>query len=227
MSAPGGSGQPPPQPRPTWTELDLLPPAVIRRRARGVSAVGLVLAAAVGGLIGLVGGRPAGIVAAAVIGVPLLLLAFAESRRRTWIDGSVVSVRAVGVRRVDLRRARRKDVLVSEVRGQRTVSLLLSEPGGKTVTVALAMYTAAGGVELGVLALRRLADALAVAANGDDGDPNAAMLSALLIAQLRAEARGEPLTGRPLWLAGGLVEAGKVMRKVNPARLAALVTEFG
>ena len=209
-----------------WTELDLLPPAVVRKRARGVSVVGLVLAAAVGGLVGLVGGRVAGLVAAAIIGVPLLLLAFAESRRRTWLDGSVVAVRAVGVRRVDIRRAKRKDLLVSEVRGQRTVSLLLSEPGGRTVTVALAIYTAAGGVELGILALRRLADALTLAANGDDGDPDAAMLSALLVAQLRAEARGEPMAARPLWLAGGLVEAGKVVRKVNPTRLAALVSEF-
>lgn len=211
----------------TRTELDLLPPEVIRRRARGVSAIGVVLAAAMGGLVGLIGGRGAGLIAAAAVGVPLLLLAYAESRRRTWVEGTVVAVRAVGVRRVDLLKARRKDVLVSEVRGQRTVSLLLSQPGGKTVTVALAMYTAAGGVELGVLALRRLADALtAAAAASDDGAENARMLSGLLVAQLRAEAKGEPMASRPLWLASGLVEAGKVMRKVNTSRLAALVTEF-
>lgn len=209
-----------------WTELDLLPPAVVRRRARGVSAVAVVLAAAVGGLFGLVGGRTAGLVAAAVVGVPMLLLALAESRRRTWLDGAVVAVRAVGVRRVDLREPGRRDLLVSEVRGQRTVSLLLSQHGGKTVTVALAMYTAAGGVELGVLALRRLADALAAAAPAA-GELDSLTLSGLLVAQLRAEARGEPMVSRPLWLASGLVEAGKVVRKVQPNKLAALVSEFG
>jgi hypothetical protein len=205
------------------TELDLLPPAVLTRRARGVSALAVVLAAAVGGLVGLVGGREAGLVAAAVIAVPLLLLAWAESRRRTWLEGTVVSVRAIGVRRVDIAAAGRRDVLVSEVRGQRSVSLLLSG-AGRTVTVGLALYTAAGGIELGVLALRRLADALA--ASGPADDPHALMLSELLVAQLRSEAKGEPMASRPLWLASGLVEAGKVVRKINPARLAALVSEF-
>ncbi|HEY3258867.1 MAG TPA: hypothetical protein VGJ95_01135 [Pseudonocardiaceae bacterium] len=200
--------------------LDLLPPAVVGRRARGVAVLAAVLAAAAGGVVGLVGGRVAGLLAAAVVGVPLLLLALAEARRRTWLQGPVVAVRALGVRRIDLNRATHKDLLVSEVRGQRTVSLLLSEPGGPTVTVALALYTAAGGVELGVLALRRLADALAGC-----GDAAASMLSALLVAQLRAEARGEALPDRPLHLAAGLVEAGRVLRKVNPARLAALVAE--
>jgi hypothetical protein len=200
--------------------LDLLPAAVVRRRARGVSVLALVLAAAAGGVVGLVGGRTAGLVAAAVVGLPLLLLALTEARRRTWLTGSVVFVRALGVRRVDLSAAR-KDLLVSEVRGQRTVSLLLSAPGGATVTVALALYTAAGGIELGILPLRRLADALAAGAD----DAAASVLSGLLVAQLRAEARGEALPERPLYLAAGLVEAGKVVRKVNPGRLAALVAE--
>ena len=205
-------------------QLDLLPPTVVRRRARGVAVLALVLAAAAGGVVGLVGGRGAGLVAAGVVGLPLLLLALAEARRRTWLHGSVVAVRAVGVRRVDICRADRKDLLVSEVRGQRTVSLLLSERGGATVTVALALYAAAGGVELGVLPLRRLADALAACVDPAD-DTAAKVLSALLVAQLRAEARGEPLGERPLYLASGLVEAGRVVRKVNPARLAALVSE--
>lgn len=207
---------------PERTELDLLPAAVVRRRARGVAVLAAVLGAAVGGLVGLVGGRGPGLLAAAAVGVPLLLLAFAESRRRTWLDASVVAVRAIGVRRVDVERAERKDLLVSAVRGQRTVSLLLGEPSGKTVAVALAIYTPVGGVELGILGLRRLADALARAT-----DAKAVLLSSLLVAQLRAEARGEPMAARPLYLASGLVEADKVVRKVDDGRLAALVTEFG
>lgn len=206
---------------PETVPLDLLPLALVRRRARGVALLAILLAAAAGGVVGLVGGRAAGLVAAAVVGVPLLLLACAEARRRTWLDATVVAVRAMGVRRVDACRANRKDLLISEVRGQRTVSLLLSEPGGPTVTVALALYTAAGGVELGIFPLRRLADTLAACTN----DAAAAVLSGLLVAQLRAEARGDTLGERPLFLASGLVEAGKVVRKVNPSKLAALVSE--
>lgn len=200
------------------TELDLLPAAVVRRRSRGVAVVAVVIAAALGGVFGLLGGRAVGLAAAAIVGVPLLLLAFAESRRRTWLDGSVVSVRAVGTRRVDVAAGGRADVIVSAVRGQRSVSLLLSQPGGRTVTVGLAIYTAAGGVELGVLALRRLADALA---------GHADVVSRLLVAQLRSEARGDGMAERPLWLASGLVEANRVVRKVPPGKLAALVHEFG
>lgn len=226
------------EPKPEPVALDLLPAQVVHRRARGVAVLSVVLAAAAGGVVGLVGGRGAGLVAAVVVGVPLLLLAFAESRRRTWLEKSagaaaegagggrpVVAVRAVGVRRVDLCRAR-KDLLVSEVRGQRTVSLLLAEPGAATVTVALAIYTAAGGVELGILPLRRLADALATCADESADESTAAVLSALMVAQLRAEARGAVLAERPLYLAAGLVEAGRVVRKVNPGRLAALVVEW-
>lgn len=207
---------------PEVVELDLLPSSIVRRRARGVMAIALVLAAAAGGVVGLFGGRTVGLAAAALIGVPLLLLALAESRRRTWLTGSVVTVRALGARRVDIATAERRDLLVSDVRGQRTVSLLLAAPRGKTVTVALAIYTPTAGVELGVLALRRLADALASVA-----DEGASMLSALLIAQLRSEARGDALPERPLRLAAGLVPAGRVVRKVNPNRLAALVSELG
>lgn len=204
-----------------FTALDLLPAPVVRRRARGVAVFALVLAAAAGGVVGLVGGRTAGLVAAAVVGLPLLLLAFAEARRRVWLAGSVVTVRALGVRRVDIATAERKDLVVFEMRGQRTVNLQLSPPGGLTVTVTLALYTAAGGVELGVLPLRRLADALAARTD----DAAAQVLSGLLVAQLRAEARGEALGERPLYLAAGLVEASRTGRTVDPARLAALVTE--
>jgi putative intracellular protease/amidase len=134
-------------------------------------------------------------------------------------------VRAIGVRRFDIGTAERRDLVVSEIRGQCTVSLLLAKAGGKTVAVPLAIYSAAGGVELGVFGLRRLADALA----GVDGagGQDARNLSALLVAQLRAEARGESPLERPLRLAAGLVPAGRLLRKVNPSRLAALVSELG
>lgn len=206
--------------------LDLLPASIARRRATGVMFMALLLAAAAGGVVGLIGGRLPGLIAAAVIGVPLLLLALGEARRRTWLESSVVTVRAIGSRRVDINTAERRDLVVSEIRGQCTVSLLLAKTGGKAVTVPLAIYTAAGGVELGILGLRRLADALAAAA-GTAGGQDARNLSVLLVAQLRAEARGESPLERPLRLAAGLVPAGRLLRKVNPSRLAALVSELG
>jgi hypothetical protein len=205
-------------------ELDLLPASIVRRRARGVMLMALVLAAAAGGVVGLFGGRVPGLIAAGVIGLPLLLLALGEARRRTWLENSVVTVRALGSRRVDITRAQRRDLMVSDVRAQRTVSLLLSAQRGPTVTVPLAIYTPAGGVELGILGLRRLADALAVV--NDTADQEARMLSTLLIAQLRSEARGDSPVERPLRLAAGLAPAGRLVRKVNPGRLAALVSEL-
>jgi len=206
-------------------ELDLLPVNIVRRRARGVMLMALVLAAAAGGIVGLFGGRVPGLIAAGAIGLPLLFLALGESRRRAWLEDSVVTVRALGSRQVDIASARRRDLMVSDVRAQRTVSLLLAAPRGPTVTVPLAIYTPAGGIELGILALRRLADALAD--TGDTADQQARMLSALLIAQLRAEARGDSPAERPLRLAAGLAPAGRLVRKVNPGRLAALVSELG
>ena len=202
--------------------LDLLPVGIVRRRARGVALMALLLAAAAGGIVGLVGGRLSGLVAAAAIGLPLLLLALGEARRRTWLEGSVVTVRTLGRRRVDIAAADRRDLMVSEVRGQSTVSLLLAQRRGRTVTVPLAIYTPVGGIELGILGLRRLADALAAVT-----DVNARTLSALLVAQLRAEARGESPLERPLRLAAGLAPAGRLLRKVNSGRLAALVSELG
>jgi hypothetical protein len=203
-------------------ELDLLPVSIVQRRARGVMLMAFVLAAAAGGIVGLLGGRGPGLIAAGLIGLPLLLLALGEARRRIWLENSVVTVRAFGSRRVNIASAQRRDLMVSDVRAQRTVSLLLSASRGPTVTVPLAIYTPAGGVELGVLGLRRLADALADAAGQE-----AKMLSTLLIAQLRSEARGDSLVERPLRLASGLAPAGRLVRKVNHGRLAALVSELG
>jgi hypothetical protein len=214
-------------------ELDLLPATIVRRRARGVMLMALVLAAAVGGVVGLFGGRVPGLIAAGLVGLPLLLLALGEARRRTWLEKSVVTVRALGWRRVNIAKAQRRDLMVSDVRGQRTVSLLLSASRGPTVTVPLAIYTPVGGVELGVLGLRRLADALAgadtadTAGAADTADHTAKLLSTLLIAQLRSEARGDSPAERPLRLAAGLAPAGRLVRKVNHGRLAALVSELG
>ena len=145
-------------------ELDLLDRATIRKRTRNVCIAALVVAAAFGGIVGLLAG-PAGFgIAVVVVAVPLLLLAFSESRKTAWMSGSRVSMRAIGTRVVDLHAAKRLDVVVTDMRGMRTVSLLASgPPNDKAITVALAMYAGTGGRELGVYALRRIAESTAAA----------------------------------------------------------------
>jgi hypothetical protein len=191
--------------------LDLLDVATLRRRALMVGAGALVVATAIGGLVGLLGGRLAGLLAAVVVGLPLLLLAWSETRRQSWLAGSEVSVRAFGTRVVDLHQADRLDLLVTDMRGSRTVGLLAGSPRGRTVNVALAMYAGAGGRALGILPLRRLADALA-----GTGDARGLVLSELLVAELRAEARGEELGHRPLYRLASLAPAGRLAQRLHP-----------
>lgn len=192
--------------------LDLLPAAALRRRALVVSGAGVVVAAALGGLVGLVGGRVAGVLAAVVVAAPLLVLAYAESRRRSWLRAGVVSVRAFGTRSVDLRRIRGIELLISEVRGARTVGVLVSgPPKGKAVNVALAMYAGGGGRELDILALRRLADALA---GGDE--PRGLVFAELLVAQLRSEALGDAAADRPLYRIAELAPGSRLAHRLDP-----------
>lgn len=208
---------------PERVELDLLDRALVRRRGRNVAIAAVVVAAAFGGIVGLFGGPLGFAITAAVVGIPLLLLAWSESRKTTWLTGSRVSVRAVGTRVVDLCAADRLDVLVTDLRGMRTVSLLAGgPPHGKTVTVALAMYAGTGGRELGVYPLRRIADTLASV-----GSSHALVLSELIVAQLRAEARGDGAAARPLYRLASLAPQGRMAQKLHPEGVARFVTGLG
>jgi hypothetical protein len=190
--------------------LDLLPRGVLRRRAAVVSATALVIGAALGGVLGLFVGRLVGLVAAVVVAVPLLVLATGESRRRCWLDDGVVYVRVFGTRAVDLRGANRIELLITEVRGTRAVGVLIAgPPRGRTINVAVATYTGLGGRELDILALRRLADALA-----GGTEPRGLVFAELLVAQLRAEARGAAASGRPLFRIAALAPGGRLAHRV-------------
>lgn len=192
--------------------LDLIPAEALRRRAMFVSVAALILAAALGGVVGLAAGRLPGLVAAAVVGLPLLLLAYGESRRRTWLADGVVAARAFGVRRVDLRTVTRIELLITEVRGTRVVGLLVvGPPSGKAVNIAVASYTATTGRELGIVALRRLADALAGGA-----EPRGLVFAELLVAQLRAEAREAGGAERPLYRIASLAKGGRLAQRMHP-----------
>lgn len=210
-------------PAPDLVELDLLDRALVRRRGRNVAIAALVVGSALGGLVGLFGGPLGFGITAAIVALPLLLLAFSESRKTSWLSGSRVSVRALGTRVVDLRAAERLDVLVTDMRGMRTVSLLASgPPNGKTVTVALAMYAGTGGRELGIYALRRIADTLAAV-----GSSHALVLSELIVAQLRAEARGDGAAARPLYRLAELAPQGRMAQRLRSDAVARFVTSLG
>lgn len=200
--------------------LDLLDRKTVRRRAWVVALTALIIAAALGGVVGLFAG-PAGFgITAAVVGVPLLLLAAGEGSKTSWLQDTTVSVRALGTRTVELNAADSLDVLVTDTRGMRTVSLLVSGgPKGKTVSIALAIYAGTGGRELGILALRRLADALA-----STGDTRALVLSELVVAQLRSEARGDGAADRPLYRLASLAPQGRMAQKIKSEAVARFVT---
>jgi hypothetical protein len=210
-----GSAQPSTEER---VPLDLLDPATVRKRARMVGIGAVLIAGAIGGLVGLIGGRTAGLIAAAIVGLPLLMLAWSEARRRVWLQGAVLSVRAFGTRSVDLHGAEKIDLLVTDVRGSRTIGLLVSG-GRKAINLALAIYAGTGGRELGVFPLRRLADVLA-----GRGDARGLVYSGLLVAQLRAEARGEAAADRPLYRLGSLAPHGRIAQKLHPDAVSRFVT---
>jgi len=181
------------------------------RRRRGLAGlVGVLLfAAAAGGLVGLVAGRIFGLVAAGIVGLPLLYVVLYNARRRVWIAGHELVVRTWRTRRIDLVSAERIDLLVTEVRGTRTVALLVNAGRRRAaVKVDVAVYTGTGGRELGVLALRRLADAVI-----NNTVANGMVFAELLIAQLRAEARGVGVSGRPLYRLAATAPAGRLAQR--------------
>jgi hypothetical protein len=191
--------------------LDLLDPAVVRKRARIVVVAALVLGLVLGEVVALLGGLIAGGITALVVAVPIIVLALVEARRRVWLEGSQVCVRALGTRTVDLHGLTDLDLMVTDVRGNRTIGLLVTgAPKGRTINVALAAYTAAGGRSLGILALRRLADGLSGA-----GDPGPLVFAELLVAELRAEARDEDMAGRPLYQLAAAVPGGKLAQRIQ------------
>ncbi|MGM1061180.1 hypothetical protein [Saccharothrix sp. Mg75] len=198
--------------------LDLLEPEQVRKRAVTVVVSALVVAAAFGGLLGLLAGRTAGLVTAAIFFVPFALLAVSEARRRVRLEGKVLSVRAFGTRSVDLHTAEQLDLLVTDVRGARTVGLLV-RGGRKAVNLALAVYSGTGAREQGILPLRTLADVLA-----GRGDPPGLLFSELLVAQLRAEARGLATADRPLYQLAATAPTGKLAQKLNPKAISRFVS---
>ncbi|RSM73387.1 hypothetical protein DL991_32210 [Amycolatopsis sp. WAC 01375] len=181
------------------------------RRRRGCSSIAgvVIFAAAFGGIAGLIGGEIAGLVVAGVIAVPLLYVMFYNLRRRVWLEGEALIVRTWGVRRIDLTAAERIDLVISDVRGTRTVSLLVNAGKRRKVAkVDMAVYSGAGGRELGILQLRKLANALL-----NNTEANGLVFSELLVAQLKSEARGDAAAERPLYRLASAAPSGKYIQR--------------
>lgn len=202
--------------------LDLLDRAGARKRFRLASVAIVVLAAAVGGVVGLVASRTPALVTAGAIGLPLLLFSWSQARRTLWLDGTKVVLRTFGRRAVDLSKAERIEMVVMDVRSVRTVSMLVAEtPRSRGINMAVASYSGTGGAELGIMVLRKLADALAASANS-----GALVISELLVAQLRAEARGEGLAGRPLYQLAKAAPPGKLAVRLKPEAVTKFVASL-
>lgn len=182
--------------------------ALRRKRTISGSIAVLLLAAAAGGITGLIGGQTAGLVAAAVIGLPLLYILAYTARRRLWLEGNTLIVRTWGTRRIDLATVKRIDLLITEVRATRTVALMVTSERGSAVKIDLAAYSGLGSRELGVFALRKLANALM-----NNTDANGMVFSELLVAQLRAEAREESADARPLYRLASAAPTGKLAQR--------------
>ncbi len=200
--------------------LSLAEQSTARRRGCVAAGGALIVGAAVGGLVGLLAGQTAALITAGVIVVLLTLLTWVSGRRKLWLEGNLVVAKAIGRKSVDLRNADKIELMVTDIRGTRTIGLLLTG-GRKTINLALAVYSGTGGRELGILVLRKLADVLAGSEN-----TGGLVFSQLLVAQLRAEAKGEAAADRPLYRLASLAPAGKLAQRLRPEAITRFVASL-
>ncbi|MGB3437818.1 MAG: hypothetical protein WBA97_03605 [Actinophytocola sp.] len=200
--------------------LDLAELSSARRRGCVAFGVALVLGAAVGGVVALFAGQTAALVTAAVVVVLLTFVAWVSGRRRLSLDGDRVVSKALGRKSIDLVHVDKIELMVTDIRGTRTVGLLFTG-GRKAINLALAIYAGAGGRELGILVLRRLADVLARSEN-----TSGLVYSQLLVAQLRAEAKGDVAADRPLYRLATIAPAGRLAQRINPEAVTRFVASL-
>jgi hypothetical protein len=200
--------------------LNLTEQASARRRGCVAVTGAVVLGAALGGIVALFAGRTPALVTAGVVIVLLSFVSWVSGRRRLWLEDSVVVSKALGRKEVDLKTVDRIELMVTDIRGTRTVGLLLSQ-GRKSINLAVAVYSGAGGRELGILVLRRLADVLAGSEN-----TGGLVFSQLLVAQLRAEAKGDVAADRPLYRLAALAPSGKLAQRLKPEAITRFVASL-
>lgn len=197
--------------------LNLMELASARKRGCVALTGAVVLGAALGGIVALFAGQTPALITAGVVIVLLTFVSWVSARRRLWLEGPRVVAKALGRKQVDLRNVDKIELMVTDIRGTRTVGLLLTE-GRKSINLALAVYSGAGGRELGILVLRRLADVLASSEN-----TAGLVFSQLLVAQLRAEAKGDAAADRPLYRLASLAPTGKLAQRLKPEAITRFV----
>lgn len=190
---------------PERMSLDSHSQDVSRRRLRTSLIAIVLIAAAVGGVVGLIGNRSAGLIAAVVVAAPLLYISVWYARRQQWLEGSDLVVRTWGTRRIDLGSVPRLQLFVTEVGNARTIGLLIRPEHGSGVKIDLGRYAGTDRRELDVFELRRLADAVAPNKRADGP-----IFSDLLVGQLRSIAKGDPDELRPLYRLAAAAPSGKV-----------------
>jgi hypothetical protein len=210
VTEPGNESKKPTRPpAPDRLPLHQEDPASRRRRLLSGLVSAVVIAAAFGFFGGLAGGKIIGLAVALVVALLLGYVVLFAVRRRVWLEDGKVLVRVWRTRRVDITGAERIDLLVTDMRGMRTISLLFNaRRRGRSAKVDLAVYAGTGGRELGVLALRRLANALM-----NNIEANGMVFSELLVAQLRAEARGDAAADRPLYRLASAAPSGRFAQR--------------
>jgi hypothetical protein len=200
--------------------LNLTELASARRRGCVAFTGAVIVGAAVGGIVALFAGQTPALITAGLVIALLTFLSWVSGRRRLWLEGNQIVAKALGRKSVDLRHVDKIELMVTDIRGTRTVGLLLTS-GRKSINLALAVYSGAGGRELGILVLRRLADVLANSEN-----TAGLVYSQLLVAQLRAEAKGDVAADRPLYRLATLAPAGKLAQRLKPEAVTRFVASL-
>lgn len=201
---------PQPEPAPP-VALDLVRRDVVVPKLRRIALICFAVGAALALLVSLVSQLWIGVLVGAVVGGPPGFGALFAARRAAWLDGRTVYSRGLTTKSVDTGALRRAEITVQPGRF-RQVHLVLQDHQS-TVTVHLALYGTDRGAELDLMAIRRLADVLAMSESITAGT-----VSRVLVEHLRAEARGAALTERPLYRA---VERAESQREPGAPRPAA------
>lgn len=175
--------------------LDLVATELIARRMRQIALLSAGLGLLVGVGASFVVAWPTAVLIAVIVGGPTAASVLLLLRRKSWLSGHIVHARrSFGGTRVDLAQTVSAEVVVRISRVSQ-VCVRLGD-GTSLITLPLALYINDAGREIGVLPLRRLADAL------DASElVAAAAVASVLVQQLRAEARGAVLGQRPLYRA--------------------------
>jgi hypothetical protein len=208
------------QNEPERIPLNLTELASARRRGCVALAGAVIVGAALGGIVALVAGQTPALITAGVVILLLTSLSWVSGRRRLWLEGHQVVSKAIGRKSVDLRTVDKIELMVTDIRGTRTVGILLTA-GRKSINLSLAVYSGAGGRELGILVLRKLADAFAGSEN-----TSGLVFSQLLVAQLRAEAKGDVAADRPLYRLASLAPSGKLAQRLTPEAVTRFVASL-